>query len=221
MISTKEPNLPNAKKLRAICKAIAVLDAILSQEWEYRYYSYNSNWSDNEESCEMRNGSGDQMLILFRPDGCVINGFANEYPQQEKQKLTQDLPSIFDEFIFSEPVKSIGTTFCIWTIEENKWQVGQLENYEDNSEEMLSIFDGQPQTYVSWATGYFEEGFKDSGIPLDTVSKIYDGQTLTKEMVLSIVEELDDWEQLEEDLIEIDYPFNFNSGKEKPKWKFW
>ena len=226
MISTKNYNsFPDRKSLRTICKAISVLDAIISQEWEYRYYSYNSKWADQEEFCEMRNGSGDQILILFREDGCVINGFAHEYDQQDKIKLTNNLPTIFNDFIFGEPVKSIGTTFCLWTKELKNWQIGQLESFEDNSEEMLNIFDGQPQTYIDWATEYFEEGYKESGIPLDTVSKIYKGETLTKEMVLSIVDNIQDWEQLKKDLTEINYPFDFNDNSnnndKKSKWKLW
>jgi hypothetical protein len=89
---------------------------------------------------------------------------------------------------------------------------------------MLNIFDGQPQTYVDWATDSFEEWYKESGIPLATVKKIYCGEPLTKEMVLSIVDKLDDWKQLERDLIEIDYPYNFKGdfvNPEKSKWKFW
>lgn len=211
MISTKDSTLlPDAQKLKSICKAISVLDAILSQEWEYRYYSYNNKWSDHEEFFEMRDGSGDQMLVLFTQNDCVINGFAHEYKQQNKQKLTENLPSIFNEFIFGEPVNSIGTTFCLWTTEQKNWHIGQLENIEDNSEEILNIFDGNPQTYIDWATEYFEESYKESGIPLETVEKIYAGQILTKEMVLSIVEELEDWEQLEADLKEIGYPYNFD-----------
>ena len=158
----------------------------------------------------MRNGSGDQMLVLFRQDGCVINGFAHEFEQQDKEKLTKNLPAIFDSFIFGEPVKTIGTTFCLWTTEQKKWLVGQTDNEEDNSEQMLYIFDGNPQTYIDWATEYFEESYVESGIPLDTVTKIYSGQTLTKEMVLTIVEELEDWEQLEADLNEIGYPYDFD-----------
>jgi hypothetical protein len=96
--------------------------------------------------------------------------------------LTHNLPVIFNDFIFGEPVTSIGTTFCLWTTELKNWQVGQLENFEDNSEEMLNIFDGQPQTYVDWATEYFEERYKENGIPLATVKKIYCGEPLTKEM---------------------------------------
>ena len=191
MISTKNYNLlPDSNTLKTICKAISVLDAIISQDWEYRYYSYNSKWDKDEECFQMRNGSGDEMHILFREDGCVINGFAHEYDQKDKGKLTQNLPTIFSEFIFGEPVKSIGTTFCLWTTEPK------------NS-------DGQHQTYLNWASEYFEESYQESGIPLDTVTKVYVGQTLTKEMVLSIVDDLEDWEKLKSDLTEINYPFDF------------
>jgi hypothetical protein len=223
MISTKALNLPDRKTLQTICKAIAVLDAILSQEWEYRYYSYNYKWADNEEFFEMRNGEGDQMLILFQKDGCVINGFSHESEQQNLENLTKSLPSQFNEFIFGEPIKSIGATFCIWTTEMKSWKVGELESYDDHSEQLLKIFDGKPQTYIDWATEYFEGSYKESGIPLDTVAKIFSGETLTKDMVLSIVDELEDWKQLENDLKEIDYHFNFKnySNKGKSKWQFW
>lgn len=225
MISTKDySSLPDRKSLEAICKAISVLDAIISQEWQYRYYSFNSKWGPKERCLQMRNGSGDEMLILFREDGCVINGFAHEFDQQNKARLTQGLPTIFNEFIFGEPVSSIGTTFCIWTLDLKKWRIGELENFEDNSEEMLKIFDGQPQTYINWATEYFEDGYKASGIPFDIVNKIYRGQPVTKEIVLSIVDTLEDWEQLEKDLIEIDYPYDFNGNpdnEKKSKWRFW
>jgi len=211
MISTKNPNsLPDRKSLETIGKAISVLDAIISQEWQYRYYSYNSKWDTNERCLQMRNGSGDEMHILFSEDGCAINGFAHEYEQQDKAKLTNNLPTIFNDFIFGEPVTSIGTTFCLWTTELKNWQIGQIESFEDDSVEMLSIFDGQPQTYVDWATVYFEESYKESGIPLDTVTKIYNGETLTKEMVLSIIDELENWAQLKADLEEINYPYSFD-----------
>jgi hypothetical protein len=211
MISTKQfAALPDRKTLQQICKAIAVLDAILSQDWEFRYYSYNSQWGQDEEFFEMRDGEGDQMLILFHREGCIINGFAHEFEQQDKQNLTNGLPKIYEEFIFGEPVSSIGTTFCLWTNEEGKWQVGEIEDYNDNSQELLGIFDGNPQTYIDWATAYFEGDCRADGIVRDTVQKIYNGESLTKEMVLTIVDELEDWEQLEADLVEIDYPHRFD-----------
>lgn len=210
MISTKNyDQLQSPDNLRSTCKAISVLDAILCQQWEYRYYSYNSSWAENEEFCEMRNGEGDQVLLLFQENGCVINGFSHESDQQDKTKLTKTLPEQFNEFIFGEPVNSIGTTFCLWTTVTGTWQRGEIENYKDNSEELLNMFDGNPQTYIDWAKDYFDT-IKDNNIPVETVRDLYNGLPLTKAMVLTIVEELEDWEQLEADLLEIDYPYNFN-----------
>jgi len=210
MISTKNlSELPDRVRLKKICKAISVLDAILCQEWEFRYYSYNSAWDENEEFCEMRNGEGDQWLILFRVDGCVINGYAIESQEQNKEKLTDQLPEIFHEFIFGEPIKSIGTSFCIWTTELKNWQTGIVGDYDDHSETMLGILDGNPQSYLNWASEYFEESIKEGGIPLATICSIYEGNTLTRKDVLSIVDQIDDWDQLITDLKEIDYPYDF------------
>ncbi|MFD2942822.1 hypothetical protein [Flavobacterium notoginsengisoli] len=210
MISTKDFSLlPNKNVFQNICKAISVLDAIICQEWEYRYYSYNSKWGEGEEFCEMRNGSGDLLNILFLADKCVISGFAHEYQNNDKKEITKNLPEIYNEFIFGEPVKSYGTTFCLWLNEKNEWQTGNIKDNNDNSEEMLEIFDGNPQTYIDWASEYFEESYKETGIPLETVTKIYEGKTLTKEMILSIVNEIEDWQLLESDLKEINYPYNF------------
>lgn len=211
MIATKDFKLlPSKNSLQNICKAISVLDAIICQEWEYRYYSYNSKWGEGEEFFEMRDGSGDLMNILFLEKNCVINGFAHEFQKNQKSDLTTNLPEMYNDFIFGEPVASLGTTFCLWTNETENWEAGLIKDYNDNSEELLAIFDGNPQTYIDWASDYFEDSYKETGIPLNTVTEIYQGKILTKEMVLSLVEEIEDWKLLEEDLKEINYPFDFN-----------
>lgn len=211
MISTQDYSLlPDHEEVRAICKAISVLDAILCQDWVYRYYSYNCAWDVGEEFCEMRNGEGDQMLILFRNDGCVINGFSSEFEQPDKSEITVGLPNIFESFLFGEPVDSIGTTFCLWKTEGADWSCGGLATAGDGSEEMLKILDGKPQTYIQWASQYFEGSYAGNGLLLPVVREIYQGKTLTKAMVLSLVDELEDWGQLESDLMEIGYPFDFN-----------
>lgn len=207
MISTKDlQSLPNHKNLQAACKAMAVLDAILCQDWVYRYYSYNSEWSEEEQFFEMRNGEGDQLLILFKKEGAVINGYFAEAEQGNKEQLTLGLPAVFHEFIFGEPVHSAGTTFCVWQIEGQNWETAGQTAADDHSEELLSPLDGKPETYIKWALEYFKESYKEEGIPLDTVASIYNQESLTSEMVLSIVPQLEDWEQLKEDLIEISFP---------------
>ncbi|MCD0475955.1 hypothetical protein LPB87_16265 [Flavobacterium sp. EDS] len=210
MITTKDFKLlPNKNSLQHICKAISVLDAIMCQEWEYRYYLYNSKWAEDEEYFGMRDGAGDLMDILFLENHCVISGFAHEFQYNQKSDLTKNLPEIYNQFIFDEPVATNGTTFCLWTNETKNWEVGEIKDFNDNSEDLLAIFDGNPQTYINWASEYFDESYKETGIPLKTVTEIYQGKTLTKEMVLSIVDEIEDWELLEEDLKEINYKYDF------------
>ncbi|WP_324671867.1 hypothetical protein [Hymenobacter sp. GOD-10R] len=202
--------LPDQAKLQAICKAVAVLDALNSPEYEYRYYSYNKDWAEGEEVFEMQDGEGDQMLILFRAQGCVINGYAFEYEETDKRQLTRGLPDVFDEFIFGEPVNSIGTTFCIWYTPKDKWQIGQLEIDEDGSENFLDIFDGNPQTYIDWASEYYDEDQEKPAPSLEAVTSVYQGKTLIKELALAIVPHVEDWQQLEKDLQEIGYPYDFS-----------
>jgi PHD/YefM family antitoxin component YafN of YafNO toxin-antitoxin module len=201
-------NLPTKETLQKICKAVSVLDAIICQDWQYRYYSYNSQWGDGEEFFEMRNGEGEHVLILFRKEGCVINGVHSEYKPDDKSLLTNGLPDIFHEFIFGEPVASRGTNFCIWTDISGNWQFNDTKT-ENGTEELLAIFDNNPETYVTWAEEYFEDSCKEDGISLENVRKLYNGEPLTKDIILSVVDNLEDWEQLKEDLEEIAYPFDF------------
>lgn len=212
MISTKDLRLlPDSKKLQEACKAMAVLDAILCQEWQYRYYSYNSEWSDDEEFFEMRNGEGDQLLILFRNEGTVINGFFAEAEQSDKTQLTAGLPQVFHEFIFGEPVNSAGTTFCVWKTEGQDWKTGMPAESDDHSEELLSPLDGNPDTYIKWATDYFKGSYQEEGIPAEVVNALFNQEALSKEMVLALVPVLGDWELLLEDLAEISFPYHINS----------
>ncbi len=211
MISTK--NFSQLKKPGALqkhCKAISVLDTLFSLEWESRYHSYYSEWDISEEVCEIRNGEGDHVLILFRPEGCVINGFSTEHEPGNKEDLTAGLPEAFQEFMFGEPVTSIGTSFCLWiTDKDAEWQTGNIVDFNDGSEALLNIFNGQEETYITWANEYFEDCYRGQEINKEAVSKIFNGETLTKETVLSIVDDIDDWELLCSDLDEIGYPYSF------------
>jgi hypothetical protein len=199
--------LPDAATLRRICKALSVLDAIICQDWEFRYYSYQQAWGEGEEFCERRDGEGNHTLILFTDSGCVINGFDHEHDQPDKAQVTAGLPTPFHEFIFGEPVRSIGTTFCIWTDDAGHWTASYVSLAEDGSADALALLDGRPQSYIDWATGYYEGDITPSDALLATVTRIYNGEPLTKAMVLSIVEEVEDWDQLADDLAEIGYPF--------------
>jgi len=233
--------LPKPNDLQNLCKSISALEAIISPDWEDRYYSYQKDWSDSEEFCEMRNGQGDKMLILFSEAGTCINGFAHESEmngwknrsikvkktflgkffnstEELKTELIQEipqgvltgLPKAFDEFVFGEPVKSIGTTFCIWNTKTNTdWKTGEINlpknEYKDGSEDLLNLLDGNPVTYKKWAEEYYEEEFENRELKIELVEKIYSGTTISKELVLEINPNLEDFDLLWSNLSEIGY----------------
>jgi len=197
--------IPSPNILKQNCKSISTLEAIISPEWSYRYYSYQKDWSDTEEFCEMRDGSGNHMLIIFESNNVAINGFAHESKMIGQKEILSNLPAVFHEFIFGEPVKSIGTSFCIWQTEsDKKWQIGNIQfstdNYKDGSTELLQLLDGNPLTYKNWSEEYYEKEFD-----LNLIKKIYSGAILTKQLVTQINPELNDFEKLKSDLNDIGY----------------
>jgi hypothetical protein len=46
-------SLPAIEDLRKLTQSLAMLDAIMSPEWEYRYYSFNSKWDEGEMMASM------------------------------------------------------------------------------------------------------------------------------------------------------------------------
>ncbi|VEL96903.1 hypothetical protein ALT761_01896 [Alteromonas sp. 76-1] len=78
-ISTKNLNsMPEVLALKKLLQSLAMLDAIMSPEWDERFYSFNSNWGDNEQMGSMKNGCGDDFFVLFNQDGCFVKGFDHE-----------------------------------------------------------------------------------------------------------------------------------------------
>jgi hypothetical protein len=206
--SSKLDLLPHPTQLKQLCQAIAALEAILSPNWEYRYYSYNKDWAKDEECCQMRNGSGDEFFILFGKTGTLINGFAHESNFRDKAAITKGLPNEFHAFIFGEPVASTGTTFCIWNLDaENKWIANTKELKDDNSydgsEELLELLDGNPASFCAWAEDYYE--LEDLNAAL--IKQIYKQAPITIEIVKQLNPSLDDLNQLKEDLEEIGYAY--------------
>lgn len=211
-------SMPRKKDLQRICKAISVLTAIFEAEYKFTapYYSYDSKWGANEEFFEMNDGQGSQIMILFLKDGCVINGLVKYYiPNLRKKDITKGIPKIYEEFIFGKTVSSCGTNFCMWTNPDGSWQAGINGIDDDSIQEYLTIFDGNPRTYRDWALeGYlFYYGNEKQylkGIPLKTVTQIYQGKVLTKKMVLLLDEKFTKWKKLEEELKTIGYNYDFN-----------
>lgn len=203
------PDIPSLKKLS---QSLAMLDAIMSPEWDFRYYSFNSNWATGEMMASMRNGCGDEYFILFNSQGAIMKGFAHESAmspwsndsEQVWRGVLDEVPNEFAEFL-TEPAFSItATTFCIWRRNaDGSWQTGQInypyEEDPDGSEDLLFILNGNPATYKEFAEQYYE-----CSIDLEAVRSIYQHQPLTAEIINRLNPEVS-LESLGPDLDEIAY----------------
>jgi len=213
-ISTQDLSaLPDVDRLLALLQALAALDAIMSpDEWDARYYSFNSKWSRGEQMGSMRNGSGDEFFALFNRAGCFIKGFAHDYPMtpyrsQPPQLWPGVLDGVPDDFSsgLNEPAFSMNdVTFCIWRrYRDSSWSRGPVDfpvnDDPDGSEYLLKMLDGEPATYCQFAEDYFE-----TTVPIESVCHIYEHAPLTDDIVASLNADAK-LKDIKKDLAEIGY----------------
>lgn len=206
-------DLPSIDGLIRLSKALAMLDAILSPDWEYRYYSFNAKWAPGEMMASMRNGSGDEYFILFDAHGAAMKGFDHEAvlspwssdPPVIWPGMYDDLPSEFAAFRGEPAFAMDDVTFCIWRRHgDAAWQCGVRDLPEgddpDGSEWMLQILDGDPATYQEFARDYY-----DVELPIEAIAHVYALNPLTNAIVRSLNEKLA-LADVAADVAEIGYP---------------
>jgi len=195
MVSTRDLSLlPDSDQFKSLTQSLAMLDAILADDWEYRYYSFNTSWEKDKAVASMRNGSGDELYAMFMPIGAILKGFAHESamspyrvnPPRVWRGVLDTVPPEFTEFLSEPAFSPLDTTFCIWQMQgDTSWQCGNIkypaEKDPDGSEDLLALFDGKPESYQIWAEEYYNQA-----INLAAVKQIYKHQPLTGELIAFI-----------------------------------
>jgi hypothetical protein len=170
--------LPEPAELERICKAIAALDAIISLEWDYRYFSYASTWAPGERMASMRNGSGDDYFIAFTPAGVFVKSFWHEYPHEDRDAIYRGLPDSLRKQL-DEPV--FETELVTW----GGWHAGDGWTLRGNAkplEEFREILAGDAQAYRSYAADYFE-----LDVPLAAIERVLAGKPIDENVVQKIL----------------------------------
>ena len=215
-IATIVSTLPDIPSLVRICKAIAMLDAILCEEWEFRYYSFNSHWSKDDPSemmASMRDGSGDDYFIWFSSPGAAIKGFAHESPMSPANNnenvwpgVLSEVPAAFSPFLNEPAFEMDWITFCFWrTAEDSVWHSGAVKypsnagDDPDGAKELLKMLDGKPSTYIEYARSSF-----DAKLDEDSVRHVYELKPLTPQLLKKLGSERS-LEDLTDDIAEIGY----------------
>jgi len=210
MISTRNlEELPDIPTLRRLTRSLAVLDAILSPEWESRYYSFDSHWGDGELMASMRNGQGDDWFCLFTRAGVVVIGLDHEAPMFQPgdpwpgviDALPSELAAAVDEPAFD----ARNCTFCVWRRTAGaRWEHGPVQfpdgDDPDGSARLLQILDGRPESYHAFAADYHEVD-----LPLDAVRAVYRHQPLTPELLARLDPGVT-VDMIRQDATEIGYP---------------
>lgn len=180
-------HLPDIEALRHRCKALAMLDAMIRPEWDYRYYSFNANWATGEEMASMRDRQGDEWFLLFDKSGAAIKGFAHESDvakSDHAKRIQIEVPPSFSSFL-SEPAFSMGdASFCYWrSAGAAEWSKVSTEHPEsdDGSSALLALLIDSAESYVEFASNYFEKN-----ISVEVVRYVYSLQRIDERLVSSV-----------------------------------
>lgn len=181
-------NLPTIPQLRRITKSIATLDLILEPEWQYRYYSYNANWSADEEMASMRDGSGDEWFLLFHASGwAALKGFAHESPAAGVPGLSDALhravPDVYTVFAQEPAFRWDSTTFCLWCEgPDSAWEHPHaMHGLDTGVDDLLGILGSGPEGYRAFVQEYYERE-----VPLSVVENVFNHQKIDDAMVKTL-----------------------------------
>ncbi|MEU6346968.1 hypothetical protein ABZ883_39180 [Streptomyces sp. NPDC046977] len=212
--------LPAIPVVRDCSRAMAVLDAVMSPEWEFRHYSFDARWSPTEEMASMRDGSGGDYSIVFSSAGAYARGFDHESPMSPHRVtppvpwpgLFDGLPKVFAHNV-SEPAFTghDGTprvTVCFWREQADaRWTAGNVEalpggaEHDGGAEWLFDVLaDGRPEAYRRFAEDYYEVT-----VDIEAVRHVYALRPLTQGVVSALNPDAR-LADLAEDLRRIGYP---------------
>jgi hypothetical protein len=190
-ISTRNlEGLPDVMRLKRLLQSMAMLDAILTPEWQHRYYSFNAHWGEGEMMGSMRDGSGDEFFALFNSHGVFLKGFAHDSAAAAEripsELFYRELPGQLEQYRREPAFSTDSVTFCIWRlIGEPTWSYGKVDlpasDDADGSARLLSMLDGDPDTYRLWASEYCE-----CDVPIGAIEAVYGHQALSDELVIAL-----------------------------------
>ncbi len=170
--------MPTLDRAIHVSQSLALLDAILMPEWEYRYFSFNASWdrSAGERMASMRDGEGDEFFLLFSPNGAVGKVLLSAEILGNVGAALALIPGCFGGFK-SEPAFSIHQmTFCIWRQTGDKsWFAVPTR---DDAYPWLRFLVYDPAYYRAWAEDYYERE-----INAHAVQRVYEDHEVTDAVI--------------------------------------
>lgn len=196
-------SIPICETFRRRNQALAVLDAIVSPDWTYRYYSFDSHWPNSLGMGSMRDGSGNYWYEVSKNNDCALVLCDIEIAKSENYNVLSCLDNINDSFrlLLSDPAFQISeATQLLFSSNSEEWLACE-EKYTERYEFLLRhIIHWHAEDYVHWAAEYYE-----SDLNIEWVEKIYRFESLTREIASAINPNID-LDPLADEVKTIGYP---------------
>jgi len=197
--------IPHPDQLRQKLKALATIDALLCNQWDLRYFSFNAHWAENEELGSMRNGEGDDFFVLFFRECAAIKGASLEHKYLAGTSFIkvarQQIPKEFGAFL-TEPAFSMKeATFIYW--HSNSWQEvisPKRDHRGDGSAYLMQWIIWDEFAHTRWVKEYY-----DIDIDPTSIAAVFSGQIIDQVLLTKFGFD-GDITELTRDLAEIGYP---------------
>lgn len=197
-IRPEQDKLPAPMELKKQLRILAALDVILCETDWLRVHSFHPEWEEGVHLGKIDNGAGDDLYVIFAPEGTMIKGFDHESPysphaQEEYEtwpgiyegvppKLMAYLEDREDEF------EKEDVTFCWWN-DSGEWKTGETErpeNWDDGFNFLFGYVNQSAESYREWAETYF-----DAQLELEAIQQVFAGVPITVEIIASLNPERD------------------------------
>lgn len=186
------PNLtpPPVPLLLQRAQALAMLDALLSPDWQDRCFSFDHRWAPGQQLASVRDGSGDHAFVLFIEDGCILKTFDHEQtPVQDNSlflgELALQLPKLYQGFLHEPAFVLEDVTAVTWfDLTQGQWQAAFAGSQEKAAQpdELLRLLKSEdPSEAVAWAEDTYEVD-----VPLQSVQTLYRHEPLANQLVMSL-----------------------------------
>ncbi|MFC5920927.1 hypothetical protein ACFPVS_09370 [Neisseria weixii] len=183
-----------------IQQRIALLEAVLSPEWGYRYFSFNAHWAPNQMMASMRDGSGSGWFALIDDYGIAVAARIR-YPADTA--VFQSLPehwqheNFLREPAFTDTVQH--GNFCAYKADSgHEWIIHAAPENAAAFAELFFAVNGDAGAYCDFAADYYEQDDLDC----ESVRNIIHNPTLSEADILAFAPDTD-LDALQQDLHEI------------------
>ena len=184
-------SLPHPRLLGQRAMALALLDAIICPEIEYRYFTYDPLFAPGQHVAAMKNGEGDHWYLHLSGAGAILKGHVQDLPRGESRAMALQaqaaVPEDFAALLHEPAFMMDSVSFCYWRrAADLGWDKlahpdARLQHRYDGSEDYLSILLAPADCYYEYAADYFE-----CEPPLASIEQLYAHAPLSAAVVKSL-----------------------------------